>query len=135
MPGRRLAQHERRERVRPEVALDLLDVGLDHVQPARGDPRVVHEQVDRPEVVEHGGRHRRARVRIVDRRRVRRTAAPERLDVGDRRGRGAFVAAVIDRDVGTVGGQCERDGPSDPPPTAGDQRASSVQCTHVVVPS
>ena len=66
--------------------------------------------------------HRLARGAVVDRRRVRDRAPAERLDLGDGLGRGVVVLAVVDRDVGAVGGEAERDRLADPAAAAGHQR-------------
>ena len=82
-----LAQHERAERVRAEQPLDLGGSVSATSAAARRDARVVHEDVDRAEVVEHASRAIAAHcVDVVDRRRERDRAPAERLDLGDGRG-------------------------------------------------
>ena len=74
--------------------------------------------------------HRLARAR---RRRPTRAYAtarrPSCLDLGDGLGRGRVVLAVVDRDVGAVGGEAERDRLADPAAAAGHQRDPSGQLT------
>ena len=103
------------ERVRVPNALELGRIGVGDRLAARCDARVVHENVDRAEVCEHLRDHLLARGPVVDRRRIRDRAPAELLDLGDRFVRGFVVLAVVDRDVGAVGGEPERDRLADAP--------------------
>src|SRR5205807_5700308 len=110
------------ERVDAPYALELRRISVDGGVAAAGDAGVVDEDVDGTEVGESGGDHGLVLFPRVDRRLVLLRPASELLDLGHRVGGGLLVTAVVDRDVGAVLGQRQRNGSADTAPSSGDER-------------
>ena len=103
-------------------------IGVGDGLAARRVPGVVHEDVDVTEVGERrarpSSRTARSRRPTPRTRRARRPSFSISATVS--RG-GVLVAAVVDRDVGAVLGEAERDRLADPAAAAGDQRNPSFE--------
>ena len=103
--------------------LELGRIGVDHGVAPAGDAGRVHEDVDGPEVLEHGlAPWPRPRRRDSTDGPVGRGPAAQRLDGLHRLGGGVGVAAVVHGHVEAVAGQRQRAGPPDPPAPPGDER-------------
>ena len=121
----------RSERVRANDPLELVGLGAQHALAATGDAGVVHEDVDGAEVVHHRLDHGPIRFHRVDRCGIRRAFRPS-ASMSPTVSRGGIgVTPVVDGDVGSVGGQRERDGVADAPTPAGDEsHSTSERCAH-----
>ena len=114
--------------MRAHETLDFVGVGVGDRPSPRRDACVVHEDVDRTERVD-GCRGRGLHlVEHVDGAGDGDGAAAHRFDLRDGLVRGLLVAPVVDRDVGTVLRERERDRPSDTASATGHQRDATLQC-------
>ena len=130
VPHRRqdeLRHRERAERVGAKHALDLGRIGLGHRLTPDAMPALFTRMSTGPKSASTPSTIARTLVVVVDRRHVRAARTAELLDLGDRFLGGIFVAPVVDRDVGAVCGEPERDRAADAPAAAGDERDPSFQ--------
>ena len=104
------------------------------VWPRDAMPALFTRMSTAPEVGEHPSTISSQAAVVVDRRGVRDRTPAELLDLGDRFARGVVVAPVVDRDVGAVGGEPERDRLADPPSAARHECDPSVRAS-VTCPS
>ncbi len=114
-------------------AVGLARIGVGDRLAARRDTGVADQDVEAAEVAEGALDHPRALLPLADVGRVGLRAAPELLDLRDGRARGVLVAAVVDGDVGAVGGESERDGAADPAAAAAHQGGASSEA-HGLLP-
>ena len=109
------------EGVGADDARQLGRVGVGHRVPAAGDPGVVDEDVDMAERRQGAVDHGLVLVHRIDRRLVGGAPPTQTFDRPDGLFGGLFVPAVVDGDVGPVGGERQGDGPADTPAPSGDE--------------
>jgi len=95
-----LRDEMRRHRMDAQYALEFLRVGIGDRLAARGDARIVDEDADRAEILQHVGDHPLVLVEILDRGGVSLRLASQLSYGFDGFVRGLLVTAIIDRDVG-----------------------------------
>jgi hypothetical protein len=85
------------------------------------------ENGDRTEVAQDVCDHGDVLVQVLDGSLVGATLAAKSFDLTDRVLRGAFVTAIVDRDIGARLRHAERDGASDAAAAAGDERRAPFE--------
>ena len=115
------AEVVRTHRVRPEEVLDLAWIGVGHAPPARGDARVVHQDVDPVEVAEDRAHHPLVVLQRIDRRLVRDRSPTQRLDLAHRVLCRRFVLAEVHGHVDAIGRQPQADRPADASTSPSDE--------------
>ncbi len=128
------AQRPGAERMRAHDPFELGRVGVGDRPAARRVAGVVHEYVDVAEVGDRRTDHRLALCEVVDRGRVRTRPPTEPFDLRDRLSGRSLVLAVVDRDVGAVGRESERDRLTDPPAASRHQCDASFEHPRLLDP-